>query len=78
MNNFATIFLAIKKQCEEAESTGIPPTLDSIAVECNIPTQRLELYINCLHGVGFITYYASSGTIILTDVGKNKQQIFDV
>lgn len=74
MNNFDTIFQAVKEETAVSKSKK-KISYEAIARKTSIRVQRVEFYIKCLADMGLIRCLRDH-TIQLTDEGKNKTGIF--
>jgi hypothetical protein len=76
MNNFNTVFRAVKEQCGKAEKIEGSKSFEAISTAANIPAQRLDFYLETLESVGLIKYSIEKWFIQLTPYGKVKDRIF--
>jgi hypothetical protein len=76
MNNFNTVFLAVKEKCGDAEIIEGSTCFEDISSAANIPLPRLDFYLETLASVGLIKYSTDRRFIQLTPYGKIKDRIF--
>ena len=77
MNNFNAIYSAIKTHSSDADTTGGKTCFNNVCRDANIPPKKIGFYLNSLKHLGFIDYSAKNRFIKLTDLGKQKEQLFE-
>jgi len=76
MNNFNSMFLAVKKHCENDQYDKNPSIFETIAQEANVPLLRLEFYLDTLQSLGLVNYSFENCTIRLTAFGLKQKRLF--
>jgi len=76
MNNFNTVFRAVKEQCKKTERIEGAKGFEDISAAANVPMQRLDFYLETLESVGLIKYSINNWIIQLTPYGMKKDRIF--
>ncbi len=76
MNNFNTVFLAVKKYCGDKGVTEDSSCFEAISKATKIPLNRLDFYLTTLQDLGLIKYSITDGYIKLTAFGKKQERLF--
>jgi hypothetical protein len=77
MNNYDTIYVMLKKHCEEAAN---PTWVDYEKVETELhlydQMNSLQQYLQVFHDLGLIKYSQAKRTIFLTEKGRVTKKLF--
>ena len=76
MNNFDTVFAAVKEQCGKNDGIEGLKNFEQICKTAKIPLNRLDFYLNTLESVGLLKYSMDNEYIKLTPYGKMKRKVF--
>jgi hypothetical protein len=76
MNNFNTVFLAIRQHCSNINNTADENHFQLIADAANVPVQKLDFFLKTLQDLGLIKYSWKNKTIQLTSFGKKQERLF--
>jgi hypothetical protein len=76
MNNFNSVFLAVKKHCENDEFDERPNVFEAIALDANVSLFTLGFYLDTLQTLGLIKYSFENSTIRLTSFGRKQKRLF--
>ena len=75
MNDFNTVFLAVKKHIEKQKLLAEVNCLEIIAKDANVPIGKLPVYLDYLQEAGLIKYSMSEKFIYLTSFGKKTEKL---
>jgi len=76
MNNFDSVFVAVKEQCGTNDAISDQLCFEKIAKAAKIPLSRIDFYLNTLESVGLIKYSMYDKYVRLTPYGKIKSHVF--
>ncbi len=76
MNNFNTVFLAIKECCADRRPDKTEDRIKKIADKTGIANDKLAYYFDTLEQLGLIKYSLEKKTIELTSFGRRQEKLF--
>jgi len=76
MNNFNSVFLAVKKYCENDGLDNNPGVFEVIALDADVSLFSLGFYLDTLQTLGLVKYSFENNTISLTAFGRKQKRLF--
>ena len=75
MNNFNTVFLAVKRRCQKQQKIAEISCFEDIASDAKVPLAKLPLYLNHLQEIGLIKFSIADKYIYLTAFGNKQEKL---